>query len=66
MIYKKKDQFDEWEFTYDPLGDRTVMQAGVTPQPAGSSVTGVGSLPNGTGPPIGQGQNPSSTDAPVQ
>jgi type II secretory pathway pseudopilin PulG len=50
MIYKKKNHFDEWEFTYDPIGDPT-LQANAAPS-LGSSVVGTGCGPSGTGPVI--------------
>lgn len=30
LIYKKKNHFNEWEFTYDPLQDQKLMQGGNT------------------------------------
>jgi type II secretory pathway pseudopilin PulG len=50
-VYKKKDRYSEWEFTYDPMGDATFVQGnGVIVAPPGSSLVGSGSGPDGTGP----------------
>jgi type II secretory pathway pseudopilin PulG len=46
LIYKKKDHYNEWEFTYDPISDMQTMgggNAGAIGQPAGSTTTPVGS-----------------------
>ncbi|MGD0347901.1 MAG: hypothetical protein ABSA85_14160 [Terracidiphilus sp.] len=49
LIYKKKDHYNEWEFTYDPISDQKVMTGGN----AGSSglpVSGGAPSPGGTPP----------------
>jgi len=50
LIYKKKQHYNEWEFTYDPLSDMPAMGGGNTGlmgQPASSTTTPVGSSPFG-------------------
>jgi type II secretory pathway pseudopilin PulG len=44
LVYKKKNHFNEWEFVYDPLADRTVVSSssGAGGQSAGSMTTGIG------------------------
>ena len=45
IIYKKKNHFNEWEFTYDPISDMKTMSggnAGGLGQPASSTSTPVG------------------------
>ncbi len=45
IIYKKKNHFNEWEFTYDPISDTKTMSGGNTGglgQPASSTSTPVG------------------------
>jgi type II secretory pathway pseudopilin PulG len=58
-VYKKKNHYDEWEFTYDPISDAQTMSSGNTGnigQPASSTSTPVGSptlggpAPTGTTP----------------
>jgi type II secretory pathway pseudopilin PulG len=58
-VYKKKNHYDEWEFTYDPISDAQTMSSGNTGnigQPASSTSTPVGSptfggpTPTGTTP----------------
>lgn len=39
LIYKKKNHYNEWEFTYDPISDKQIMSGGNTGQPA-SNTTG--------------------------
>ena len=46
LIYKKKQHYNEWEFTYDPISDMQTMGGGNTGaagQPAGSTTTPAGS-----------------------
>jgi type II secretory pathway pseudopilin PulG len=53
LIYKKKDRYDEWEFTYDPLTDPALARGNaLTGPPLGSSVVGTGCGSYGTGPVI--------------
>jgi hypothetical protein len=42
LIYKKKNHYNEWEFVYDPLADRTVVSSssGAGGQSAGSMTNG--------------------------
>jgi type II secretory pathway pseudopilin PulG len=52
LIWKKKDHYNEWEFTYDPIMDMRTMSGGNTGaigQPASSTTTPVGSTPTGSG-----------------
>jgi type II secretory pathway pseudopilin PulG len=45
LVYKKKDHYKEWEFTYDPIMDQKMMSGGNTGmigQPAGISPGAVG------------------------
>jgi len=50
LVYKKKNHYNEWEFTYDPLQDQKLMQggnttnSGINGQPAGSSSSTFGSV----------------------
>ncbi|MGA2207346.1 MAG: hypothetical protein ABSG10_11520 [Terracidiphilus sp.] len=49
LVYKKKNHYNEWEFTYDPISEmkgRSGSHMGATGQPAGSSST-----PEGTSSP---------------
>ena len=76
LIYKKKNHFNEWEFTYDPLSDMQTVGGGNTGaigQPASSTSTPVGGSPfgssgsgSGSGSPFGGSNNgPSSNPAPA-
>jgi hypothetical protein len=45
LIYKKKNHYNEWEFTYDPLSDMRTTSGGNTGtvgQPASSTSTPIG------------------------
>jgi|HubBroStandDraft_5_1064220.scaffolds.fasta_scaffold59649_2 hypothetical protein len=64
LVYKKKQHYNEWEFTYDPLSDTPTVGGGNTGQigqPASSTTTPVGaptsSFGSGTN---GTGSNPTS------
>jgi type II secretory pathway pseudopilin PulG len=67
LVYKKKQHYNEWEFTYDPLSDTPTVGGGNTGQigqPASSTTTPVGSPPtfgSGTSP-----QGPPETTVPSQ
>jgi type II secretory pathway pseudopilin PulG len=69
LIYKKKDHYNEWEFTYDPIMDTMKMTGGNTGmigQPAGNMTSPFG-IPGITTPgsnPTG-GSGSSSTSAPM-
>ncbi len=76
LIYKKKNHFNEWEFTYDPLSDMQTVGGGNTGaigQPASSTTTPVGGSSfgssgsgSGSGSPFGGSNNgPSSNPAPA-
>ncbi|HVN94551.1 MAG TPA: hypothetical protein VMT38_12690 [Terracidiphilus sp.] len=62
LIYKKKDHYAEWEFTYDPLSDMKTIgggNAGTIGQPAGTNPTN----PT-TNNPFGPGTNQPTTMPP--
>ncbi len=70
LIYKKKDHYNEWEFTYDPLMDMKVMAGGNTGtigQPASNMSSPVG-IPGittpGTPTTPGNGLNSGSISTP--
>jgi type II secretory pathway pseudopilin PulG len=70
LIYKKKNHFNEWEFTYDPLSEMKTMGGGNTGaigQPASSTTTPVGgpNSPTFGGPGNGPGSSPNPTPAPM-
>lgn len=62
LVYKKKNHYNEWEFTYDPLQDQQTMQggntgsSGINGQPAGSGTSPFGSS-TGSGSTIGSGSS---------
>jgi type II secretory pathway pseudopilin PulG len=71
LVYKKKNHYNEWEFTYDPLSDMKTIGGGNTGtigQPAGNTTTPVGtapiSSPNPSGPNLGPSSNPNSNPMP--
>jgi type II secretory pathway pseudopilin PulG len=48
LVYKKKNHYNEWEFTYDPISDMQRMgggNAGAIGQPASGTTNPVGSSP---------------------
>lgn len=55
LVYKKKNHYNQWEFTYDPLQDQPVMQgnsagnSGINGQPASSSSSPFGSTSSSFG-----------------
>jgi type II secretory pathway pseudopilin PulG len=58
LVYKKKNHYNEWEFTYDPLSEMPTVSGGNTGtigQPASSTSSPVGSPSSST--PAGQGPN---------
>jgi hypothetical protein len=62
LVYKKKNHYNEWEFTYDPISDMQMMGGGNTGmigQPASSTTNPVGSSPFG-GSPFGNSPSGSS------
>jgi type II secretory pathway pseudopilin PulG len=62
LVYKKKNHYNEWEFTYDPLSDMQTISGGNTGtvgQPASSTSSPVGSSSFG-GPTSGSTSSPSS------
>ena len=60
LTYKKKNHYNEWEFTYDPLSDVKTMGGGN----AGSIGQPVGSSPTGTTPTTGSPNSPGPTGNP--
>jgi type II secretory pathway pseudopilin PulG len=71
LIWKKKDHYNEWEFTYDPIMDmKTVSSggAGLNGQPASSISSPVGSTPGSTitspGTSTSQPTTPDTTSSP--
>jgi type II secretory pathway pseudopilin PulG len=61
LVYKKKDHYNEWEFTYDPIMDQKMMSGGNTGmigQPAGAP--GGVNIPGITSPGTGTGSAPTS------
>jgi len=62
LIYKKKDHYNEWEFTYDPIMDMVTAAGGNTGmigQPAGAAPGSVG-IPGITTPGTGDTNTPGS------
>jgi type II secretory pathway pseudopilin PulG len=52
LLYKKKNHYNEWEFSYDPISDRKMMGGGNTGTigtPAGGISTGIGTPTGGAG-----------------
>src|SRR3984957_12350969 len=70
LVYKKKQHYNEWEFTYDPLSDTPTVGGGNTGQigqPASSTTTPVGSPTFGQPPgPTGPGSTPSPNTMPPE
>ena len=82
LVYKKKNHYNEWEFTYDPISDMQNMSGGNTGaigQPASGTTNPVGSSPfggstfgnpstgtGGTGSGPGSGTNPISAPPATQ
>jgi type II secretory pathway pseudopilin PulG len=65
LVYKKKNHYNEWEFTYDPLSDLKMIGGGSTGlngQPGTSTTTPASTTPFGTTPSTG----PPETPAPPQ
>lgn len=66
IVYKNKDRYREWEFTYDPLNDITLVNGSAQVEhPSGASLVGSGMGSDGTGPatspisaPTGTGTEP--------
>jgi type II secretory pathway pseudopilin PulG len=67
MVYKKKDRYDQWEFTYDPANDVALMNnSTMVNQPTGASVVGMGSGAYGTGPLAAPNSSPAGTNTPQE
>jgi type II secretory pathway pseudopilin PulG len=72
LVYKKKQHYNEWEFTYDPLSDMQTVGGGNTGQvgqPAGSTTTPVGAPtfgPNPSAPGSNVNPNPMPPDTTPQ
>ncbi len=68
LVYKKKQHYNEWEFTYDPLSDMQTVgggNTGLVGQPAGSTTTPVGTPTFGPSP-SGPGSNPGPNSMPPE
>jgi hypothetical protein len=71
LIYKKKNHYNEWEFTYDPISDMQTMSGGNAGngagigQPASSTSTPVGTPTSGS-PTSGTSTTPSPTSSTPQ
>jgi len=50
LIYKKKDHYNEWEFTYDPISDQRTMTGGNAGNGAGIGQPANGTPPSSTTP----------------
>jgi type II secretory pathway pseudopilin PulG len=64
LIYKKKDHYNEWEFTYDPISDVKAMTGGGAPgigQPASNTSTPVGASPFSNTPPTTNNPTPPTS-----
>jgi hypothetical protein len=57
LIYKKKDHYNEWEFTDDPISDMKTVSGG---NAGGSGLPGSNGQPGGVGQPSGNGINTNS------
>jgi type II secretory pathway pseudopilin PulG len=73
IVYKKKNHYNEWEFTYDPLSDMQTVGGGNTGQigqPASGTTTPVGSSPFGNSPtsssPFGSTPSTGSSSMPPE
>lgn len=64
LTYKKKNHYNEWEFTYSPLADQATMQGGNTGVVGGTPASGLNGAPSGT-PTNGPGSIPSSPTTPT-
>jgi type II secretory pathway pseudopilin PulG len=67
LVYKKKNHYNEWEFTYDPLSDMKAIgggNTGLVGQPASSTTTPVGGPPDTTTPNPTPAPMPPDTPAP--
>lgn len=68
LVYKKKQHYNEWEFTYDPISELKGVAGGNTGaigQPASSTTTPIGaSSPFGTSPGSSPGTSPTQGPGP--
>jgi type II secretory pathway pseudopilin PulG len=67
LVYKKKQHYNEWEFTYDPLSDMKTIgggNAGLVGQPAANTTTSVGTPTFGPTPNPTPNPLPPDTSAP--
>lgn len=70
LVYKKKQHYNEWEFTYDPLSDMKTIGGGNTGlpgQPGSQPTPGIGTNPSQNNPGLGSNPtpNPMPPDAPA-
>jgi type II secretory pathway pseudopilin PulG len=64
LVYKKKNHYNEWEFTYDPLSEMQQMgggNMGAIGQPASSTTTPPGSSPFGNTTSFGNSNSPGNS-----
>jgi type II secretory pathway pseudopilin PulG len=64
LVYKKKNHYNEWEFTYDPISEmkgRSGSHMGISDQPAGSASTPEGTSSSGSSSPGSSNTTPAST-----
>jgi type II secretory pathway pseudopilin PulG len=69
LVYKKKQHYNEWEFTYDPLSDMKTIGGGNTSligQPAANTTTPVGTPTLGGPPTTTPNPGPPEIPAPQQ
>lgn len=71
LVFKKKNHYNEWEFTYDPAGDTSMRSGngGLTPT-AGGNLNPLGTNSgttnsNGTGSNLGGGTSPTTPTPPT-
>ncbi len=66
LVYKKKDHYNEWEFTYDPISDREMMPGAGGANPANPMGNGTNSQ-NPTNSPSGSppGTTPNTQPSPT-
>jgi type II secretory pathway pseudopilin PulG len=62
LVYKKKQHYNEWEFTYDPLSDMKTISggnAGLPGQPGSQPTPGIGTNPSQNNPGLGSPPTPT-------
>ena len=64
LVYKKKQHYNEWEFTYDPLSEMKTLSggnAGLNGQPGSQPTPGIGTNPDQNNPGLGSNPTPNPT-----